>query len=267
MKSSGVGGGSAGSQAYPQKFWFAENLGKSLNTWLKIAPNVVWLQKMAPTICIKIHEDLFFRAYTKKKSSWSLWEKICRQKLHKNISGKFGEIRAKSFAPQKFACSYTWWKGIFAPVALFWKSRNGNVLSCLHSPASLCIPSTRTLFTPSCKLQCVTAMNIKYQRSPETEHFMTAKISGKNIRQRWSPFWSAIRFPPWHESNEETKARKHDHSWASAEIFSGGATSTFCLSFSNSWRSVFALTQFYTEQTFVLVSMIIFNELQTLWII
>jgi len=25
-----------------------------------------------------------------------------------------------------------------------------------------------------------------------------------------------------HESNEETKARKHDHSWASAERFSGG---------------------------------------------
>jgi len=266
MKSSGVGGGSAGSQAYPQKFWFAENLGKSLNTWLKIAPNVVWLQKMAPTICIKIHEDLFFELTPKRGLHDLCGRKFAGKSCTKTFRASLGKL-GKSFAPQKFACSYTWWKGIFAPVALFWKSRNGNVLSCLHSPASLCIPSTRTLFTPSCKLQCVTAMNIKYQRSPETEHFMTAKISGKNIRQRWSPFWSAIRFPPWHESNEETKARKHDHSWASAEIFSGGATSTFCLSFSNSWRSVFALTQFYTEQTFVLVSMIIFNELQTLWII
>jgi len=32
---------------------------------------------------------------------------------------------------------------------------------------------------------------------------------------------------------EKTKARKQDRSWASAEIFPGGATSTFCLSFSS----------------------------------
>jgi len=38
--------------------------------------------------------------------------------------------------------------------------------------------STRTLFTGCCKLQCVTAVNINYQRSPKTEQFMTAKISG-----------------------------------------------------------------------------------------
>jgi len=40
---------------------------------------------------------------------------------------------------------------------------------------------------------------------------------------------------------KKTKAKKHDHSWASAEILPGGARSTFCWSFSNCWRSVFPL--------------------------
>jgi len=39
--------------------------------------------------------------------------------------------------------------------------------------------------------------------------------------------------------------------------FPGVATSTFCLSFSNCWRSVFPLRKFHTEQIFVSVSMII----------
>ena len=37
----------------------------------------------------------FFGGHTKIRSSWSLWEKICRQKSNKNFSAKFGEIRAK----------------------------------------------------------------------------------------------------------------------------------------------------------------------------
>ena len=41
------------------------------------------------------------------------------------------------------------------------------------------------------------------------------------------------------------------------KFFQGGATSTFCLSFSNCWRSVFPPRYFCTEQIFVLVSMII----------
>ena len=35
---------------------------------------------------------------------------------------------------------------------------------------------TRTLFTGCCRLQCVTVMNINYQRSLKTEQFITAKI-------------------------------------------------------------------------------------------
>jgi len=55
---------------------------------------------------------------------------IGRQKLHKNFSGKFGAFRAKSFAPQKFACSYTYdEKAPLPPLPLFWKGRGGNALA------------------------------------------------------------------------------------------------------------------------------------------
>jgi len=54
----------------------------------------------------KTHEDPLFLEVTPKRSLWSLWEEICREKSHKNFSGKFGEIREiNSSHPQKFACS------------------------------------------------------------------------------------------------------------------------------------------------------------------
>jgi len=40
----------------------------------------------------KIQKISFFWRPHQKTSSWRLWEKICRQKLHKNFSGKFEEI-------------------------------------------------------------------------------------------------------------------------------------------------------------------------------
>jgi len=44
--------------------------------------------------------------HPKKKSSWSLREKIVG-KVAQNFSGKLGKVRAKIFHPQTFACSYT----------------------------------------------------------------------------------------------------------------------------------------------------------------
>jgi len=79
----GVGDKGAGVQAHSQKFWFVENprkiwpqspkIGaKSLKIWakslkvrVKMAPNVS-LQKMAPNLCRKTHEDLFWRSHQKK---------------------------------------------------------------------------------------------------------------------------------------------------------------------------------------------------------
>jgi len=75
------------------------------------------------------------------------------------------------------------WKGTSARVAPLLKglreqcSRHAFVLRC---PCAYY--SARTLFT-RCRLQCVTVMNINNQWSPETEQFVTAKISGNALKQ------------------------------------------------------------------------------------
>ena len=53
---------------------------------------------------------------------------------------------------------------------------------CLNFPASLRILS-HTLFTRCCWLQCATVMNVNYQRFPNTEQLITAKISGNVLKQ------------------------------------------------------------------------------------
>jgi len=52
------------------------------------------------------------------------------------------------------------------------------------------------------------------------------------------------------------KARKHDHSWASAEIFPGGKRRHFVYHFQNA-DSRCSLSDNFTLSKFVLVSMII----------
>jgi len=130
MKSSGVWGGGTGVANAPQKFWFPENLGKSPeNPGKNSAQRCLTLRNGAKGL----HKNTWKRfcgGYTKKRSLWSLWEKIYRQKLHKKFLGKFGEIRAKSFAPKKFACSYTYDEKVPPPLlSLFWKGRGENDLS------------------------------------------------------------------------------------------------------------------------------------------
>jgi len=49
----------------------------SLKIRVKMAPNLAWLQNMAPKVCRKSHEDLFWRSQ-QERSSWSSWERICR---------------------------------------------------------------------------------------------------------------------------------------------------------------------------------------------
>ena len=57
----------------------------------------------------------------------------------------------------------------------------GKMPSILRHPCAY--SSTHTLFTRCCRLQCVTVMNISQQRSPKTEQFITAKISGNALKQ------------------------------------------------------------------------------------
>jgi len=97
---------------------------------------------------------------------------------------KFGEIRQKSFAPHTFACSYTYDEKASPPRCHSFEGaegkwpRHASILQCPYA-----YYSTRTLFTRCCRLQCATAMKINCQRSPKTEQFMTAKISGNASKQ------------------------------------------------------------------------------------
>ena len=82
----------------------------------------------------------FFGSHTKKRSSWSLWEKSCRQKSQNNFSGKFGEIRAKIIHTPK---------NLLASTPMFEALRNtSKSLFCDHLPAK-CAGKTATCPDPS----------------------------------------------------------------------------------------------------------------------
>jgi len=75
------------------------------------------------------------------------------------------------------------WKGTSTPVAPLLKGQRrkcSSHASFRRRPGAYY--STRILFS-RCRLQCVTVMNINYQRSPETEQFITAKISSNALKQ------------------------------------------------------------------------------------
>ena len=63
---------------------------------------------MALNVCRKTHEDLFLGGHPKKRSSWSLWEKIVGKSYTKTFRTSLGKFGEKSFAFQIFACSYTY---------------------------------------------------------------------------------------------------------------------------------------------------------------
>jgi len=88
--------GVQGQQVHPQNVWLVENQGKLMkiqakkreilktipgNPDKKCAEHLLSL-KIAPNIWRKTHGD-FLEARSKKNSSRSLWEKICRWKSHK----------------------------------------------------------------------------------------------------------------------------------------------------------------------------------------
>ena len=64
--------------------------------------------KMAPKVCRKSHEDLFWRSH-QKRSSWSLREKICRQKVIQNpFSQVWSNLGKNPSHLQKCICSNTY---------------------------------------------------------------------------------------------------------------------------------------------------------------
>jgi len=149
-KSSGVGDGVQGLQARPKKFWFAENLGKNGPQRYLASENGAQ----------SLHKNTW-RPFLEVTPKWSLWEKICRQKLHKKRFGQVLGNSAKSFAPQKFACSYTYDEKASPPRCHSFVKAEGKWsrhASILQRPCAYY--STRTLFTHCCRLQCVSATKI-----------------------------------------------------------------------------------------------------------
>jgi len=95
---------------------------------------------MAPKVCINTHEDLFLEVAPKRGLHDACGRIFVCKSSTKNFSGKFGEIRATSFAPQKFACSYAYDEKAPPPPLPSFERAEGEMPSpCLHLPASLCI--------------------------------------------------------------------------------------------------------------------------------
>ena len=130
--------GCRGCKRTPKSLDLLKMWAKALKIWVKMVPNVVSFKKWGPMFAWK-HVRPYFRGYTKKKSSWSLWEKIYRQKWHKNFSGKFGKIRAKFCTPDICLLLYLWRKSPPALLPIVWKGRGGKALAMPHSPVCLCI--------------------------------------------------------------------------------------------------------------------------------
>jgi len=98
-----------------QKSWFAKNLGRILENLSKIPENpgkngtqrCFDFKKWCSPLAEK-HMKSLFEGQTKKRSSWSLWEKICRRSRTKTFQAKiWGNSGKNPSNPQKFACSCT----------------------------------------------------------------------------------------------------------------------------------------------------------------
>jgi len=114
-KNSVTGGGGAIS---PLKVLICQNLGKIPENLGKILENPG--KNGAHCLQKNTWEDLNFWRSNQKTSSWSWWEKICRQKSHRNFSDKIGEIRAKILRspktlpdPTPITKNITLWDAIF----------------------------------------------------------------------------------------------------------------------------------------------------------
>ena len=166
------------------KSWFADDLSKSPENPGKNSSQRCLASKNGAQGLHKnlFFEDLFMDVTPKRDLHDLCGRKFVGKSCTKNFSGKFEQIRAKSFA-KICLLLHRWWKGTSAPVTPLLKGQKGKCprhVSILRLPCAYY--SARTLFT-RCKLQCVIAMNINYQRSPKTEQFKTAKVSGNALKQ------------------------------------------------------------------------------------
>ena len=109
---------------HPWKFGkILKILAKTLsreNPWKpgqKLCPTLFDFKKWRPTFAEQEMKTFFWMSHP-KRSSWSLWVYICRQKLHKNVLGKFGKIRAKILCTPKNLLAPT--RNTYAWVVRLW---------------------------------------------------------------------------------------------------------------------------------------------------
>ena len=74
---------------------------KSRKKWQKWRPTFSEFKKWRPTFAEKHIKTFFSRGQIKYRSLWSWWEKIFKQKSHKNFRVSFGKFGQNSFAPRK----------------------------------------------------------------------------------------------------------------------------------------------------------------------
>jgi len=139
---------------------------------------------MAPKVCIKPHEDLFWRLHQKDVFMIFVRENVLAKVAQTPFGQVWGDSSKILLTPKLCLLLHLWWKGTSAPIAPLLKEQRGKCPR--HAPIlrhPCAYSSTRTLFTRCCRLKCVTVMNINQQRSPKTEQFTTAKISGNALKQ------------------------------------------------------------------------------------
>jgi len=82
-----------------------------LKILVQMAPSVAWLQKMAPKVCKKTHEDLFCRWHREKFFIIFLGENLLAKVAQKRFRASLGKYGQKNPShPPKFACSCTYEK-------------------------------------------------------------------------------------------------------------------------------------------------------------
>ena len=143
---------------------------------VKMAPNLAWLQKRRPSFA-ENHMKTFFGGHTTKGLHDLRGREFVGKSCTKNFSWKFGEIRAKILRHTKiFPAVKPMMKRHLRPVAPLLKGQRDE---CLRHASIFRRPCAFT----RCRLQFATVMNINYQRYPQTEPFITAKISGNALKQ------------------------------------------------------------------------------------
>jgi len=182
--------GVRGCKHTPKSFDLLKIWVKSLKIRVYMAPSVLRLQKMAPRVCRKTHEDFTLEVTPKKELHDLCGRKFVGKIAQKTFRASLGKFGQKSFAVPKICLLlHLWWKGTSASIVPFWKGRGGN------APAipPFCSRHTSTPYRRPCvcysilSLLVVVGYNVSpkwaYQRSPNTKQFIPTKMSGNALKQ------------------------------------------------------------------------------------